>query len=107
MLVQIALALLYKRSANASADGNGPFKPVSLSGLIARCGERRRAIREWRELSQLNDHLLRDIGLRRDALVLETSKQPSPDTGCVYRERAEKVAVADPKRLRRSDARSG
>jgi uncharacterized protein YjiS (DUF1127 family) len=107
MLVQIALALLYKRSANASANRNGPFNPASLSGLIARCGERRRAIREWRELSQLNDHLLRDIGLRRDALFLESSKQPSGDTGRVDRERAEKVAVADPKRLRRSDARSG
>jgi uncharacterized protein YjiS (DUF1127 family) len=107
MLVQIALALIYKRSANASADRNGPFKPASLSGLIARCGEWRRAIPEWRELSHLNDHLLRDIGLQRDALFWESTKQPSGDTGCVYRERAETVAVADPKRLRHSNARSG
>jgi len=63
-------------SSNAGAGRRRvPRIAVDIRRWVESAGERRRVRREMRELSQLPDHLLRDMGLEqyaapRDAAVL-------------------------------------
>jgi len=48
------------------------FAPLAaIRRIAAAFGLRRRRVRSWRQLHALSDHMLKDIGLRRDALGYE------------------------------------
>src|SRR5260221_8589115 len=106
MILQIALGLLcVRRSPNHSVSLHiFVAAPSKLWGVIRRHIGRRREARRLRELLWLNDHLLRDIGLRRDALFWEAEKRSLLHRGCVS-DGDHQNAV--PQRVQHPDAYSG